>query len=105
MPLRKRNKLRIIIQDPPPGEDESIVISARVMTDKLTRALDILKSPDDLTVYAGENALLLPISAVFYAESVEQKAFVYAEKEVYRSRLKLYALEKILLAGGFPLGC
>jgi len=53
----------------------------------------------------SQTAVLLPISAVFYAESVEQKAFVYAEKEVYRSRLKLYALEKILLAGGFPLGC
>jgi len=99
--IRKRYKLRIIIQDPLPGEGESIVISARVMTDKLTRALDILKSPDDLTVYAGESALLLPISAVFYAESVEQKTFVYAEKEVYRSRLKLYELEKILLAGDF----
>ena len=93
--------MRIIIQDPLPGEDESIVVNVRVMTDKIARAIEILKSPDDLTVYADGQALMLPISAVYYAESVEQKTFVYAEKEVYRSRLKLYEIEERLTLGDF----
>jgi len=93
--------LRIIIQDPNPGEEESIVLNVRAMTDKISRAIDILKSADDLTVYADEQALMLPISAVYYAESVELKTFIYAEKEVYRSRLKLYELEGILTTGDF----
>ena len=93
--------LRIIIQDPPPGEEESIIINVRTMTDKISRAIDMLKSPGDLTVYAGSQALMLPISAVYYAESVELKTFVYAEKEVYRSRLKLYEIEDILGTGDF----
>jgi len=71
------------------------------MTDKITRAIDILKSPDDLTVYADEQALMLPIRSIFYAESVEQKTFIYAEKEVYRSRLKLYVLEELLNSSDF----
>lgn len=93
--------MRIIIQDPNPGEEESIVLNVRAMTDKISRAIDILKSADDLTVYADEQALMLPISAVYYAESVELKTFIYAEKEVYRSRLKLYELEGILTTGDF----
>ena len=66
------------------------------MTDKISRAIDMLKSADDLTVYANEQVLMLPITAVYYAESVELKTFVYAEKDVYRSRLKLYEIEDIL---------
>ena len=93
--------MRIIIQDPTPGEDESIVLNVHTITDKISRAIDIIKSPNDLTVYADEQALMLPISAVFYAESMEQKTFIYAEKEVYRSRLKLYEIEEILSTGDF----
>jgi len=93
--------VRIIIQDPLPEEDESIIVNVRTMTDKITRAIDILKSPDDLTVYADDRALMLPISAVCYAESVEQKTFIYAEKDVYRSRLKLYEIEQLLSCGDF----
>ncbi|MCL2378761.1 MAG: LytTR family transcriptional regulator DNA-binding domain-containing protein [Defluviitaleaceae bacterium] len=93
--------MRIIIQDPKPGEEESIIINVRTMTDKISRVIDMLKSPGDLTVYADDQALMLPISAVYYAESVEQKTFVYAEKEVYRSRLKLYEIEDILSTGDF----
>ena len=93
--------MRIIIQDPLIGDDESIVFNVRAMTDKITRAIDLLKSPDGLTVYADNEALMLPMSAVFYVESVDQKTFVYAEKAVYRSRLKLYEIEKILSSGDF----
>jgi len=93
--------MRIVIQDLKPGEDESIIISVNVMTDKITRAIEILKSPDDLTVYADDQALMLPLGAVYYAESVDQKTFVYAENEVYRSRLKLYEIEELLTSGDF----
>jgi len=93
--------MRIIIQDPLAGEDESIIFNITTMSDKIARAIEILKSPNDLTVYADDQALMLPISAVFYAESVEQKTFIYAEKEVYRSRLKLYEVEEHLISGDF----
>jgi len=93
--------MRIIIQDPPPGEEESIIINVKTMTDKIARAIDMLKSPQDITVFLDSQAMMLPISDVFYAESVDQKTFVYAEKEVYRSRLKLYELEGLLESGDF----
>lgn len=93
--------MQIIIQSPKVGEDDSVTVSVRAITDKVSRAIDILKSPDDLTVHLEDETFLLAISDVFYVESVEQKTFVYAEKEVYRSRLKLYEVEVHLLTGDF----
>lgn len=93
--------MKIIIQDPKPGEDDSITISVRAMTAKIARAIEILKSPEELTVYTGEQALLLPMHAIFYAESVDQKTFIYGAQDVYRSRLKLYEVEAHLAAGDF----
>lgn len=94
--------MRIIIQSPAAGEDESVVISVKNITERINRAVNILKSPDDLTVYENSHAaLLLPVAAVLYVESVDLKTFVYAEKAVYRSHLKLYEVEEILNASDF----
>jgi len=88
--------VKIIIQDPNPGEEDSITISVSSMTDNIMRAINLLKSPENLTVYLDEQAYMLPIVDVFYAESVDLKTFIYAEKTVYRSKLKLYEVEEIL---------
>jgi len=88
--------MKIIIQDPPPNQEDSITISVRHMTDNISRAINLLKSPDTITVHADDQALLLPITDIFYAESVDLKTFVYASKTVYRSKLKLYELEEQL---------
>jgi len=93
--------MRVLIQDPLPGDGESAIISVKNVTERITRAVNILKSPDDLSVYADEELLMLPVGAVFYVESVDLKTFVYAEKAVYRSRLKLYEIEEILSGGDF----
>ena len=93
--------MRIIIQDPLPGEEDTVIISVKCMTENVIRAMNILKSPDNITVYADEQALLLPINDIFYAESVDLKTFVCAEKIVYRSKLKLYEIEDILSKSDF----
>ena len=94
--------MRITIQDPLPGENESAVISVKHVTERINRAVNLLKSPDDLTVYDDDNQIfMLPVGSIFYVESVDLKTFVYAEKTVYRSRLKLYELEDFLGASDF----
>ena len=93
--------MRIIIQNPPPGDDESAVISVRNVTERIKRAIDLLKGPDDLTVYKDDQALLLPVADVFYVEIVDLKTFVYGEKTVYQSRLKLYEIENVLNTADF----
>ena len=93
--------MQIIIQDPAPGEDDRIVVSVRHMTENVVRAIALLKSPSGLTVYDGDGALLLSPQEIFYCESVDLKTFVYAEKSVYRSRLKLYEVEESLAEQDF----
>ena len=93
--------MRIIIQDPKPGEEECVVICVNHMTDSVMRAINMLKSPDGLPVLLENQNLLLPVTDVFYIESVDLKTFVYANKQVYRSRLKLYEVEEMLNNGDF----
>ena len=88
--------MKIIIQDPPPGAEDSVTISVKVMTPRVMRAIDFLKSPDGLTVYTDDGAFVLELTDIFYCESVDLKTFVYGEKTVYRSKLKLYEVEEVL---------
>jgi len=93
--------VKIIIQSPKENEEESIIININTMNDKITRILDILKSPDDLTVQLDNKTFKLPIPEIFYIESVDFKTFVCAEEVVYQSKLKLYEIEEALSQSDF----
>ena len=93
--------MNIIIQTPLPDEEESVVIRVHCMTEGVMRAINLLKSPDSLPVTIDGQNVLLPARDVYYAESVDLKTFVYAEKNVYRSKLRLYELEEALDNGDF----
>jgi DNA-binding LytR/AlgR family response regulator len=93
--------MKIIIQEPPPGEEESVTINVKHVTDNIMQAINLLKSPDSLTVYIEDQAHFLSVKDIYYAESVDLITFVYAERTVYRSRLKLYELEEKLQQGDF----
>ena len=93
--------MKIIIQDPPHGEEDSVIISVKCMTENITRAIHLLKSPDSLTVHADGQAFMLAAGDIFYIESVDLKTFVYAQKTVYRSMMKLYEIEDVLAKGDF----
>jgi DNA-binding LytR/AlgR family response regulator len=93
--------MKIIIQDPEPGNEDTVIISVKTMTDNVLKAINLLKSPDSLTVYLDDQAYKLPVSSIFYAESVDLKTFVCGESIVYRSKLKLYEIEEILSNSDF----
>jgi len=88
--------MKIIIQDPAPGAEDSVTFSVKAMTDSVMRAIDMLKSPEGLTVYTDDGALVLDLADIFYCESVDLKTFICGEKTVYRSKLKLYEVEEVL---------
>ena len=93
--------MKIIIQSPQENEEDSIIINVKNMTDKVVRALEILKSPDDLIVQLDNKTFKLPIPEIFYIESVDFKTFVCAESVVYQSKLKLYETEALLSQSDF----
>ena len=93
--------MKIIIQEPPQNEEESIIFNVRCISDNISRAINLIKSHDCLTVYINEEAFMLSVTDIFYVESVDLKTFVYAQKAVYRSKLKLYEIEEALSTGDF----
>ena len=93
--------MKIIIKDPEIGEEETVVFSLKSMTERTLKAIEMLKTPDDLTVYEENKAMLIPVAEVFYIESVDLKTFVYTEHDVYLSKSKLYEHEEQLINGSF----
>lgn len=88
--------MKIIIQEPKANEEDSVVISVKHMTEDIMRAINLLRSPRQLTVYIDNRAFALSVSEIFYIESVDLKTFVYTEQAVYQTKLKLYEVEDIL---------
>lgn len=88
--------MKVIIRDPIIDEEDSITICVRSMTDNILRAINLIKSPSQLTVYSNNNAFILPITDIFYVESVDLKTFVYTEQTMYQAKLKLYEVEDLL---------
>jgi len=93
--------MKIVIESLEVGEEETIVFRVNGLTSKMSRIIDILKNPDDLTVYEDNKALLLSVLEIFYIESVDLKTFVYAKDKVYLSKSKLYEVEEQLVDGDF----
>ena len=93
--------MKIIIQNSEEHEEDSIIINVKNMNQKIMRALEILKSPDDLTVQLDNKIFKLPMPEIFYVESVDFKTFVCAESIVYQSKLKLYEIEEVLNRSDF----
>ncbi len=65
--------MKITITEPGEGEEDEIIVRCRHM----------------------DQQLLKLIYEIYYFEAVDSKVFLYLEKEVYETKLKLYELEGI----------
>ncbi len=66
------------------------------------RLISLIKSAD-CSINCRDDSRQLKISAVdiYYIESVDKKTYVYCEKSVYRTELRLYELLNMLSNSGF----
>lgn len=88
-------KMKIIIEDIGPDDEESIVIRSREIDESILWLINRLKvTRDKLTVSQGEKILQIGPEEIFYFEAVNNKVFLYSEKNMYETRLKLYELEQ-----------
>ena len=88
--------MKLIRTRPKEHEEESITISAHKDNEKILRILEILDSPDELTVQQESVTLKLSLTDIFYIESVDFKTYAYTENEVYTSKMRLYEMEEWL---------
>ncbi len=93
--------MKIVMEEPPEGEEEQIIIRCRRMTPELLRALALLKAQDTLIAYGGNEIHRLRPAGIYYIDVVDNKTFIYLKDKVYESKQKLYELEQALANGDF----
>ena len=94
--------MRLILRERQGLEHPEVIIEYRELTDGVKRVSAFVRSVDQSISCKREGKeFSIPLSDVFYIESVDKKTFVYGETEVYQTRLRLAELEKMLSHAGF----
>jgi len=94
--------VKITIEPPQPGEEEQIIVRCHNIPPELLRLLNAFKAQDNMLIgYLGSDIHRVAPRDVFYIETVDNKTFIYCEKDVFESRQKLYELEEALAGGDF----
>lgn len=87
--------MRITIETPKEGEEDEIIVRCASLDDRFMKFIAALKSSENpLTGYLDDKIVKLIPKDVFYFESVDNKVFAYAGKNVYEVRKKLYEIEE-----------
>ncbi|MCM1330667.1 MAG: LytTR family transcriptional regulator, partial [Ruminococcus sp.] len=78
-------------------EKERLEIYCHKINNEITEIVRFVKSRQGQLTGVIEGAQYeVPVSDVFYIEGVDNKVFIYSEKQVYETRQKLYELEEAL---------
>ena len=88
--------MKIIIEKPLDGEGEHIIVKCNNITPELLRVLNTFKVHGNLLIAYIDNEIhRVDPTDILYIETMENKTFLYCEKNVYESRQKLYELEEL----------
>ena len=83
-------------------DDTEIKISCRQVTPDIENMVAMLQMMNQQLAGTKENEnYLVAVSKILYIEALERKTFVYADENVYESKLKLYEMEEKLCRSGF----
>ena len=89
--------LKLIIDKSPEHQETEIHIKCSTVDKTVKEIIDLVKNRQvTLPVQKDGATSVIPISSVFYLESVDEKTFVYTSGDVYSAGIKLYEAEKIL---------
>ena len=87
--------MKITIEDRPDGGEDEIIISCKHVDEHLLKLVYALKAGQEkLTATKGTDIVQVMPKEIFYFEAVDNKVFLYLEKDVYETKQKLYELEE-----------
>lgn len=87
--------MKITIEDRPDGGEDEIIIRCKQIDEHLLKLVYALKAGQEkLTATKGTEILQVMPGEIFYFEAVDNKVFLYLEKDVYETKQKLYELEE-----------
>ena len=79
------------------SEKEYIEIGCHRMDDRVREIVRFIKMRQgSIDAYQEEKQYQIPITDILYVEAVDDRCFIYLEKECYESRRRLYEFETIL---------
>ncbi|MGN0536950.1 MAG: LytTR family DNA-binding domain-containing protein [Acutalibacteraceae bacterium] len=94
--------MKLYIEQSDCYKETEIIIHCSILDRNLQKIIEQIQLASCiLTVQKDDQTLLLKPDTVCYLESVDDKTFVYTEKEVYESQMKLYELEEFLKQASF----
>ena len=87
--------MKITIEDRPGGGEDEIIIRCKHVDEHLLKLVYALKAGQEkLTATKGTDIVQVMPKEIFYFEAVDNKVFLYLEKDVYETKQKLYELEE-----------
>lgn len=94
--------MKITIIEPSDGEEDEIIIRCRHMDQQLLKLIYAVKNGrEKITALQNGNYFQIEPEKIYYFEAVDNRVFLYLEKEVYETKLKLYELEDIFRGTDF----
>ena len=89
---------KITIEQIPRDKDEEIVIRCHELSDEVTAIINKLKKSESILLGSRDGETYrISVKDIYYIESVDNKTFIYTQKDVFESKQKLYELEEMTL--------
>lgn len=86
--------MKITILDRADGEEDEVIIRCKQMDEHILKLVYALRAGQEkLTATKGTDIVQLLPKEIYYFEAVDNKVFLYLEKDVYETKMKLYELE------------
>ena len=86
----------------PENEPETVEIRYHWITDEIQEIVSFVKSRQgQLSATRDGQRFEVPVMDLFYAESVDERVFLYTASDSYEIRMKLYELEDLLKSKSF----
>lgn len=87
--------MKITIVDRADNEEDEIIIRCRQVDEHILKLVYAIRSGQEKITAIKDGAIVqIPPKEIYYFEAVDNKVFIYLEKEVYETKFKLYELEE-----------
>ena len=94
--------MKITINVEPSAAETSLLVTCKELTPQVEKLLAAIRILDkQITANKGDLVCLIDLADIFYIEALERKTFIYTDKEVFDSEMKLYELEAALAQYNF----
>ena len=94
--------MHLTIDESEEYDEVEIIIKCPRIDGQLARMIEQIKQYEiTLIGKKDDRTYAIVAESLYYIESVDNKSFLYGEKEIYECELKLYELEKLLTETNF----